>query len=65
VKRNEFLKHLHYQGCILKREGGNHSIYYNPSNKKVSSVPRHNDIREILAEKICKDLDIISLKKKS
>jgi len=64
VKRNELLRHLHFYGCILKREGSNHSIFYNPAKKKVSSVPRHNDIKEMLAEKICKDLDIVSFKKK-
>jgi len=65
MKRREFLKHLHHQGCILRREGGNHSIYFNPLNKKISSVPRHPDIRDVLAEKICKDLEIISFKNKA
>jgi mRNA interferase HicA len=63
MKRKEFIKHLHEQGCILKRDGGNHSIYFNPRTSKISSVPRHNDIREVLALKICKDLEIVSYKK--
>ena len=30
MKRREFLRHLADHGCVLDREGGNHSIYRNP-----------------------------------
>jgi len=46
------------QGCILLREGSNHSLYVNEAKKKVSTVPRHKEIGEFLAKKICKDLEI-------
>ena len=62
MKRTEFLKHLNTNGCTLKREGGNHSIYCNIFNKKTSSVPRHNEINDFLVIKICKDLQIQSPK---
>jgi mRNA interferase HicA len=35
-----------------------HSIFYNPISGKTSSVPRHPEIKQFIAEKICKDLDV-------
>jgi len=58
MKRKDFIRHLHSQNCILKREGGNHSVYFNNSNNKTSSVPRYNEINDFLVKKICKDLDV-------
>ncbi|MXW55295.1 MAG: type II toxin-antitoxin system HicA family toxin [Gemmatimonadales bacterium] len=40
------------------REGGNHTLYINPTAKKVSTIPRHNEINRDLARKICKDLQV-------
>ncbi|PYR63211.1 MAG: addiction module toxin, HicA family [Acidobacteria bacterium] len=42
----------------MLREGGNHSIYVNRTAKKTSSVPRHTEINNDLARKICKDLQV-------
>ena len=58
MKRKALLRHLQAQGCQLLREGGRHSIYWNPSSRKTSSVPRHPEIVDLLAKKICRDLDI-------
>ena len=60
MKRKEFVRHLNNHSCLLKREGGNHSVYLNTSNNKTSTVPRHNEINDYLVKKICKDLDIKS-----
>jgi hypothetical protein len=43
---------------VLFREGSRHSIYWNPANRQTSAVPRHSEIVEKLARKICKDLGI-------
>jgi len=43
---------------MLKREGSSHSWYVNTLNGNLSSVPRHSDINEITAMKICKQLGI-------
>jgi len=59
MKRKKLIKHLETQGCILLREGRNHSLYVNEAKKKVSTVPRHKEIDEFLAKKICKDLEIV------
>ncbi|MBI4313270.1 MAG: type II toxin-antitoxin system HicA family toxin [Candidatus Omnitrophica bacterium] len=58
MKRKELLRHLSRHGCVLLREGGRHSIYWNPSAQKTSSVPRHTEINDWLARKICRDLGI-------
>jgi predicted RNA binding protein YcfA (HicA-like mRNA interferase family) len=58
MKRRELLRHLEECGCVLLREGSNHSVYINRIKKKVSTIPRHNEINDFLAKKICKDLDV-------
>ncbi len=58
MKRTELIRHLASQGCQLLREGGRHSIYWNPTNRKTSAVPRHSEILEPVANRICKDLGI-------
>ena len=62
MKRRELIRHLEQQGCLLLREGANHTIYLNPGPRRTSSVPRHNDINNDinndLARKICKDLRV-------
>ncbi|MCD5416524.1 type II toxin-antitoxin system HicA family toxin [Candidatus Bipolaricaulota bacterium] len=59
MRRTQLLKHLRAQGCVIFiREGRRHSWWRNPSQNKRSSVPRHSEITDQLARKICKDLEI-------
>ena len=58
MKRQALLKHLREQGCELLREGSKHSWWYNSALNKRSAVPRHTEIIETLARKICKDLGV-------
>jgi len=58
MKREELIRYLSEQGCEFLREGGRHSWWWNPKSKKRSSVPRHTEIGNFLARKICKDLGI-------
>jgi predicted RNA binding protein YcfA (HicA-like mRNA interferase family) len=58
VKRVDLIRHLEQHGCALFREGGSHSVYVNRRTRKSSSVPRHRQINEFLARKICRDLEI-------
>ena len=58
MKRRELLKYLRSQGCLLLREGKRHSVYYNPKNLRTSTIPRHSEISNFLAIKVCKDLEI-------
>lgn len=58
MKRHQLLGHLHKHGCRLDREGGSHSIYLNPANNAKAPVPRHGEISNNLAAKICAQLGI-------
>jgi mRNA interferase HicA len=58
MKRRDFITHLEKNKCLFKREGGSHTIYINPLNNKISTIPRHKEIKENLVKKICKDLEI-------
>jgi predicted RNA binding protein YcfA (HicA-like mRNA interferase family) len=58
VKRVDLIRHLEQHGCVLFREGGSHSVYVSRRTRKSSSVPRHREINEFLARKICRDLEI-------
>ncbi len=56
MKRGDLLRHLRAHGCQLLREGARHSWWYNPTQNKRSAIPRHTEIDDHLANKICKDL---------
>jgi len=43
---------------MLKREGARHTLYQNPVNGVLEAVPRHVEIANKLAKKICKRLNI-------
>jgi mRNA interferase HicA len=58
VKRAAPLRHLSDHGCALLREGGRHSIWKNPRLDRLTAVPRHAEVNDNLARKICKDLGI-------
>jgi len=63
MKRYAFLRHLRRYGCFLKREGGSHSLWTNPTTGALETVPRHSEIPDKLARKICKGLDIPDIKR--
>ncbi|HEX9276206.1 MAG TPA: type II toxin-antitoxin system HicA family toxin [Casimicrobiaceae bacterium] len=58
MKRADLLRHIERHGCVFLREGGRHSVYVNRAARKTSTVPRHREINDYLARKICKDLEI-------
>jgi len=58
MKRRDLVSHLLRHGCVLRREGGRHSVYFNPAAGRTSTVPRHREIHEHLARKICRDLAV-------
>ncbi|MBF0145432.1 MAG: type II toxin-antitoxin system HicA family toxin [Magnetococcales bacterium] len=58
MKRRDLIRHLERCGCELLREGNRHSLFIHRTGNKISTVPRHREINESLAIKICKDLDI-------
>jgi mRNA interferase HicA len=64
MKREDLIKHLRKNGCIFIREGARHSVFFNPLLRKTSTIPRHTEINNLLAKKICQDLGIESPKRK-
>ena len=62
MKRKELLHYLQSKGCEFVREGGKHSWWHNSLLNKRSAIPRHSEIKDILANKICKDLGVERIK---
>ena len=62
MKLVDLEKHLRKNGCVKKREGGNHTIWENKLNRRITAVPRHREAKDLLAQKICRQLDISSFK---
>ncbi len=56
MKRRELIKKLEAKGFTLSRHGGNHDVYKRGTDEE--SVPRHNEINEMLAKKIIKKWDL-------
>ncbi|HED04529.1 MAG TPA: addiction module toxin, HicA family [Candidatus Fraserbacteria bacterium] len=62
MKRDGLLRHLRRHSCELLREGCRHSWWHNLSKNTRSAIPRHNEIDDNLANKICKDLGVPKVK---
>jgi len=58
VKRTDLIRHLADHGCVLLREGSRHSVYYNPTAQRTSTVPRHREVKNPTAIRICKQLGV-------
>ena len=58
MKRRDLLRHLETYGCELLREGGSHSVYIQRERGGMSTIPRHREVNELLARKICRDLKV-------
>ncbi|MCX5735627.1 MAG: type II toxin-antitoxin system HicA family toxin [candidate division NC10 bacterium] len=58
MKRSALLQHLRKHGCHLKREGHSHSLWMNPSTGAIEAVPRHAELPNLLARKICRNLAV-------
>ncbi len=60
MKRRDFERYLHVYDCLPLREGAKHSIYHNFRNVRISTVPRHTELKPFLVRKICKDLEVLA-----
>jgi mRNA interferase HicA len=58
LKRTDLVRHLELHGSELFREGSKHSVFVNRRTRKSTAVPRHRQINDWLARKICRDLEI-------
>ena len=58
MKLTDLERYLCSHGCELYREGSKHSIWWNPANRKTTSVPRHREVKEFTARAICRQLEV-------
>ena len=58
MKRGDLIRHLRTHGCEFMREGRRHSIWVNPATGDIEEVPRHTEIKNYVARKICRHLSI-------
>jgi mRNA interferase HicA len=58
MKRRDLIRHLENHGCEFLREGKKHTVYVNRKAQSSSTVPRHREVKEFLAVKICRDLKV-------
>ena len=50
MKRVDLIRHIETNGCAFLREVGRHTVYVNPTSRKVSTVPRHREINDFNGE---------------
>ena len=65
MKRTGLLKHLRKHGCVWKREGRSYSLWTNSRIGQMEAVPRHTEIPDRLARKICRGLSVPEIGKPS
>jgi len=41
MKRVDLIRHIEVNGGAFLREGGRHTVYFNPTSRKVATIPRH------------------------
>src|SRR5229473_4700554 len=58
MKLDGLLRHLRRHGCVLRREGKEHSLWENPQTGHAEAVPRHAEIANLLAKRISRKLSI-------
>lgn len=56
MKRERLLRHLRRYGCVLRREGKEHAVWENPQTGHAEAIPRHIEISNQLAKRICRKL---------
>jgi hypothetical protein len=56
IKRKVFERHLRDEGARFHHHGGKHDVWQGPGGK--STVPRHAEIADGTARKICDQLGI-------
>ena len=54
MKRKDVIKRLEANGWYLKRNGGNHDIYWNDEARRPVPVKRHSEIPDREAQMIFK-----------
>lgn len=58
MKRRELIAYIKAHGAEFHREGSRHTIYVHRGRARSTAVPRHTEITNNMARKICRDLGI-------
>ena len=58
MKREGLLRHLRRHGCVVRREGKEHSLMGESAHRTRRTIPRHSEIANLLAKRICRKLSI-------
>jgi predicted RNA binding protein YcfA (HicA-like mRNA interferase family) len=58
MKRVDLVRKLEQAGCSLVRHGGRHDWYHNPSTGSSQPVPRHREVKDLLAKHILRKLGV-------
>ncbi len=61
MKRSVLIRHLSKNGWRIDTRRWATLYMENVHSGEMTAVPRHNEIKELLARKICKDLGIVKL----
>ncbi len=56
MKRKDLIRAIEDLGCVFIRHGSRHDWYQNPETKISQPVPRHAEIKDLLAKHILKML---------
>ena len=56
MKRLDLIRAIEASGCVLVRHGGRHDWYRNPVTGVSQPVPRHREVKELLARRIIRML---------
>jgi mRNA interferase HicA len=57
MKRVDLIRQIEKIGCVLIRHGAKHDWYRNPNTGVSQPIPRHREIKEVLARKIIRSLE--------
>ena len=58
MKRIDLIRKLEEAGCVLIRHGGKHDWYRNERSGVSQPVPRHREIKDLLAKHILRKLGV-------
>ncbi len=58
MKRHELIRELAAAGCVLRRRGNRHDLYWNPKTGRMAPVPRHVEVKNSLCRLIRKQLGL-------
>ncbi len=58
MMRKALTRRLRRHGCVVRREGKEHSHWENPQTGHADALPSHTQIANPLAKRICRKLSI-------